>query len=52
MSKYSTCTRKQALSKREAEELVIMRFAKKGRHGRAYKCDYCGWYHITKKIGL
>ena len=52
MSKYKACIRKQALSKREADELVIKRFAQKGRWGRAYNCEYCGWWHVTKNVGL
>jgi hypothetical protein len=42
------CRRKEAFSKKEAEEFAILRNAQKGRSGSIYKCTWCGWWHITK----
>lgn len=42
------CRRKEAFSKKEAEEIAILRNAQKGRGGYAYHCASCGWWHITK----
>lgn len=43
------CKRKQAYSKKEAEERVILKYARTGRGGYAYHCNACGWWHITKQ---
>lgn len=44
---YAMCGRKQGKWKHEKEAL-----ASRGpdiMHFRAYKCDHCGWYHLTSK---
>lgn len=42
------CGRKASYSLNEAKELVIKRNSEKNRAGTYYKCDKCGWYHLTK----
>lgn len=45
----NACRRKEAYTKREAEEKLIIKYAQKGRGGYAYPCGHCGWWHITKQ---
>lgn len=49
MSKWHSCLKKQRFLKKEAEEMVVKRyFQKNGRGGKAYECENCGWWHLTR----
>lgn len=43
--RLSKCVGKQPLSRKVANELKV-RYAKKGRSATAYKCRFCGSWHI------
>lgn len=44
------CKRKQAYSKKEAEEVLVLRLLKRKHEGGGiYLCEHCGWWHVSKQ---
>ena len=50
--KVFTCevTGKRTYSRRTARIALIGAIGQKVGPKRMYKCDHCGWYHLTSKL--
>jgi len=46
---WYACGRKRKYLKGEAYHIADMRNTYKGGAGTAYECEYCGYWHITKR---
>jgi len=47
--KYWSCARKKRYLKGQAFMIAEKRNLYKGWNDTAYECEFCGWWHVTKR---